>query len=321
MIQPLKLSASVQTLLRCPACKSELTRTDDRFSCINPACYTQFPTVAGAPVLINEKASVFSTDDFVSLRQTTLRLNGSSIAGSIKRFLPRLGGNNKAKQNYQEMAGLLLRQSPNPTVLIIGGSILGDGTEALLAEPRIELVESDVSFGPRTQLISDAHEIPFADGTFDAVVVQAVLHCLTDPDRCVGEIHRVLKKDGMVYAETAFMQQVIDAPYDFTRFTYFGLRRLFRHFDEVKSGVVAGPGTALAWSCQFFLLSFARSRFARGLIRALCHLSLFWIKYFDYYLADSPGAFDAASGFYFMGRRSEGILGDRDLVRLCRGSG
>ena len=59
-----------------------------------------------------------------------------------------------------------------------------------------------------------------------------------------------------MYAETPFMQQVCVARFDFTRFTHLGHRRLFRWFDEVRSGPVCGPGMALAWSYQYFLLSF-----------------------------------------------------------------
>jgi SAM-dependent methyltransferase len=269
--------------------------------------------------LINDNASLFAINDFVAHRQTTFNLRNSSIKRSIKRLLPRLGRNIKGKRNYQELARLLLSQSPAPRVLVIGGSILGDGMESLAGDSRIELVETDVAFGPRTQLISDAHDIPFASAVFDAVVVQAVLQYLVEPARSVDEIHRVLKPGGLVYAESAFMQQVVLGRYDFARFTHLGHRRLFRRFEEVDSGVVCGPGMALAWSFQFFLLSFARSKLVRGIMRALCQLSLFWIKYFDYHLVNKPGAFDAASGFYFLGKKSERILSDRDLIQLYRG--
>ena len=67
----------------------------------------------------------------------------------------------------------------------------------------------------------------------------------------------MLKGRGVVYAETPFMQQVHMGPYDFTRFTHSGHRRLFRRFEEVESGAVCGPGMALAWAYQYFLLSFA----------------------------------------------------------------
>ncbi len=41
-------------------------------------------------------------------------------------------------------------------------------------------------------LICDAHDIPFADRSFDGVIVQAVLEHVVDPFRCCEEIHRVL---------------------------------------------------------------------------------------------------------------------------------
>ena len=80
-------------------------------------------------------------------------------------------------------------------------------------------------------LICDANDIPFENGSFDGVVLQAALEHVADPYRCVEETHRVLKEKGLVYAETAFMQQVHGGRYDFTRFTRLGHRRLFRRFD------------------------------------------------------------------------------------------
>src|SRR5439155_11352263 len=130
MTQPLKVSDTVQKLLCCPCCKSKLARIDDLFSCTNPACNSQFPSVDGVPVLINNNASLFSINDFVSHRQTTLNLANHSIKRSIKRLLPRLGRNIKGKRNYQKLARLLPSQSPNPRALVIGGSSLGDGREA-----------------------------------------------------------------------------------------------------------------------------------------------------------------------------------------------
>ncbi len=84
------------------------------------------------------------------------------------------------------------------------------------------------------------------DESFDGVICQAVLEHVLDPYRCVEEIHRVLRPNGLVYAETPFMQQVHGGTHDFTRFTHLGHRRLFRKFAEVDSGVVCGPGMALA---------------------------------------------------------------------------
>jgi SAM-dependent methyltransferase len=192
--------------------------------------------------------------------------------------------------------------------------------ESLANNPAISLVESDVSFGPRTSLICDAHDIPFEDRSFDGVIAQAVLEHVVDPYRCCEEIHRVLKEDGVVYAETPFMQQVHGAPYDFTRFTDLGHRRLFRRFEEIDSGAVCGPGMALAWSYQYFLLSFSTSRTLRTILRAVASLTSFYLKYFDYYLINKPAALDAASGYYFLGRKTAQVLSDQELMKFFRGA-
>ena len=231
--------------------------------------------------LIDDRRSIFSTDDFVRRRDTTFRLQPGKVETLLQRMLdavPSISNSFGSDRNYRRFAEALLALTPGPRVLVIGGSIEGQGMEALAGNPACELVASDVSFGPLTALVCDAHDIPFEDGTFDGVVVQAVLEHVADPTRCVHEIHRVLKQDGMVYAETPFMQQVHMGPYDFTRFTHSGHRRLFRQFSEVASGPVGGPGMALAWSYQYFLLSFATSRPLRGLLRAFAGVTSFFLS-------------------------------------------
>ncbi|PYX67349.1 MAG: methyltransferase type 11, partial [Acidobacteria bacterium] len=277
----LALSEAVQGLLRCPNCRSGLIFQSGCLCCASRLCGMQFPVVDGVPVLINDHNSLFAREDFVAGKNTTFDLSRRRFVRRLDRLLPTLGRNVKAKRNYQAFAELLLKPSSNPVVLIIGGSILGCGLEALAQQPKIQLTETDVSFGPRTQLICDAHDLPFENNSFDGVVVQAVLQYLVEPSRCIREVERVLKPCGLVYAESAFMQQVVHGRYDFTRFTHLGLRRLFRGFEEVGSGPVCGPGMALAWSCQFFLLSLATSRWMRRVMRVIGRLTLFWLKYFD----------------------------------------
>jgi SAM-dependent methyltransferase len=235
------------------------------------------------------------------------------------RRLPEIGRNPVAARNYARF-GQLVSERPNATVLVIGGSIVGQGMESILSSGGIHFVETDVVIGPRTQLVCDAHDIPFSERSFDGVIIQAVLEHVADPYRVVAEIHRVLKEDGVVYAETPFMQQVHGGRYDFTRFTHLGHRRLFRKFDEIDSGIVGGPGMALAWSYEYFLLSFFNRRVLRGLARAFSRLTGFWLKYVDIALEGKSGAFDASSGHYFLGRRSESTLSDRELIKLYRGA-
>ena len=315
-----KLSEQARTLWRCPVCHSNLLIVDGEVVCQSVVCGSRFPVVARVPILLDESKSLFSIADFLGPEAGSPRLL-SGLQRTARRPLRLKRPNRVSAQNYDRLGRLLLARQPTARVLVVGGSVLGQGMDAIASMNGIELIESDVAFGPRTQIVCDAHDLPFRDRSLDAVVIQAVLEHVVDPYRCVAEIHRVLKDDGMVYAETPFMQQVHLGRYDFTRFTHLGHRRLFRQFDEIDSGPVAGPGTVLAWSYEHLLLSSVSTRAPRPLVKAFARLTGSWLKFLDVLSAGHPAAFDAASAYYFLGRKSDDTLEDRELVTLYRGSG
>ena len=311
----MKISEEMQQNLLCPHTGATLNKNGEYLeSTTDPG--RRYPIIDGIPVLINDESSLFSIDDFVTKANTTFDLRQSKLKKVVRRLIPDISVNVKAKENYDKISAML---APNSKILVVGGSIKGDGMDAIYSNDSFEIIGSDVSFGDYTNLICDAHDIPFANEVFDCVIVQAVLEHVVDPARCVSEVHRVLRPSGLVYAETPFMQQVHMKQYDFTRFTHLGHRRLFRHFEEVGSGPVCGPGMALAWSYSYFLRSFATSRTASRLLNVFAHMTSFFFKYFDYYLIDKPGSYDAASGLYFIGIKSDKVLSDKELIKQFKG--
>jgi len=231
-------------------------------------------------------------------------------------LIPTISANVKARINYLELVELLPKTAK---ILVVGGSIKGAGMDPIYSNRAFDVVGLDISIGPFTSIVADAHDLPFEEETFDCVIIQAVLEYLVDPRRCVAEIYRTLKRDAIVYAETPFMQQVHGGKLDFTRFTHLGLLRLFRNFEEIKSGPCCGPGMALASAWAGFCRSFATSREARLVTRLFTRFTAFFFKYFDYYLIDKPGSYDAASGIFFFGRKSEETVSDRELIKKYRG--
>ena len=314
-----EFSDAIITVLRCPKCMSNLNRDSDFLICSNNNCSLQYPIIDNIPVLINEENSVFSTGDYMQRRDTTINTKRSRARNIAASLIPAISMNIKAKENYKNFVERLLTSAKNPKVLIVGSGIAGEGMKVIIDHPSIELYESDVAFGPRTRFILDSHNIPFKDEYFDGVIIQAVLEHVVDPFMCVKEIHRALKPQGFVYAETPFMQQVHEGKYDFHRFTHLGHRRLFRHFSEIESGPICGPGMALAWAYSYFLYSFTGSRKIRKMLLPISHFSSFFLKYFDHYLIKKPGAYDAASAYYFWGQKSEVTLDDKELLKLYKG--
>jgi SAM-dependent methyltransferase len=306
-------------LLRCPLCRNHLEYTAEELHCVEASCGASFPIINGVPILLNERNSLFTIESFRSTPEP--RREHSALTGIMDRVYGMLPPIDKSRQqrNYMRFVQELGSRSAPSRVLVIGGGVLGEGMEILINNPMIEFVETDVYIGPRTRMICDGHDIPFADEAFDGLIIQAVLEHVLDPHRCVAEIHRVLKPGGVVYAETPFMQQMHGAPFDFTRFTYLGHRRLFRNFSEIDSGAICGPGMALAWSFEYFLLSLTGSRILRKILRHFARIISFPLVYIDPFLLSRPGTIDAASGFYFLGARADTPLPDRELITLHQG--
>jgi SAM-dependent methyltransferase/uncharacterized protein YbaR (Trm112 family) len=315
---PRRFPEALYGILACPYDhKAPLHRAESSLVCSHAGCEKMFRILEGVPVLIADERSLFSAQDFTQPKKESVNARPTlkrRVWDIASKGIPSISLNMVARSNYARLRELLLAVSPNPRVLIVGSGEVGEGLEELIGDRRFTIVESDVCLSGRVQIIADGHDLPFLSESFDGVICQAVLEHVVDPQRCVSEIHRVLKPRGIAYAEVPFMQQVHLQAYDFTRFTLGGFRRLFRYFEEVSAGTVCGPGMALAWSLSHFFGSFSTSFIWIALRSAVLPFFIFWIKYFDYILVPKPKAADAASAVYFLGYKSEVPISDRDIV-------
>ena len=316
---PLVDLESVASLLACPRCSSSLTGDVATLRCANAACACSaagpFPTVGRHPVLVDFEQSILRREELSVDRGELPPLRPRRVVERLPSpirawWQPR---NGVAAGNVGRLLSLL--DAPSPLVLVVGGGTIGNGVDDLYRQSGVRLVAFDVYSSRHTQLIADAHRIPLADGTVDAVVIQAVLEHVHEPTRVVAEIRRVLRGAGLVYAETPFLQQVHAGPYDFTRFTSSGHRYLFRGFDEVAAGSVAGAGTQMLWTVDHLVRGLTRSAVAGKAARA----GLFWLRYLDRLVAPDYGI-DSASAFFFLGRRSEHELAPSEIVPYYRGA-
>ncbi len=75
--------------------------------------------------------------------------------------------------------------------------------------------------------VCDLAAIPVPDGRFDLVLFSQVLEHIAEPAAVLAELHRVLKPGGRIWASAPLFYEEHEQPYDFYRYTQFGLRRLF----------------------------------------------------------------------------------------------
>jgi SAM-dependent methyltransferase len=74
--------------------------------------------------------------------------------------------------------------------------------------------------------VCDLAHIPVEGGRFDHVVLTQVLEHLPDPASVIAEVHRVLKPGGTLWLTAPLFYAEHEKPYDFFRYTQFGLRHL-----------------------------------------------------------------------------------------------
>ena len=77
----------------------------------------------------------------------------------------------------------------------------------------------------------DGKHFPFGDGEFDSVVSFQVLEHVFNPSQFLGEIRRVLRPGGVLLLAVPFVWDEHEQPYDFARYSSFGLRHLLEEND------------------------------------------------------------------------------------------
>ena len=93
----------------------------------------------------------------------------------------------------------------------------------------------------------DGQRLPFSSGSFDTVLLLDVLEHLPYPDYCLHEVHRVLRPGGSLIIQVPFLYPLHDEPFDFQRWTIYGLRTAARrHNFTVEEEVVFGTSLETA---------------------------------------------------------------------------
>ena len=95
-------------------------------------------------------------------------------------------------------------------------------------------VGCDINAAEGVDTIADAHNLPFQDAFFENVLCLEAFEHFHSPEIVVAEIARVLRPSGTVIMTVPFCYPVHEAPNDFTRYTEYGLHKLFEQFFYVE---------------------------------------------------------------------------------------
>lgn len=124
-----------------------------------------------------------------------------------------------------------------------------------------ELVNQDIDGGlhnANIDVLSPLHDIPVEDASYDAVICNAVLEHVANPQEVIAEFARVLRPGGALYLCVPFMQPEHLDPTDFQRYTQDGLVRLveLHGFLARETGPVHSVYATLGWILAEWLRPF-----------------------------------------------------------------
>ena len=78
----------------------------------------------------------------------------------------------------------------------------------------------------KPDIYGDARYLPFKQASVDTILFLEVMEHLTAPERAIKEISQILKPKGYLLLSVPFLYPVHDVPFDFHRFTYFGIHHI-----------------------------------------------------------------------------------------------
>jgi SAM-dependent methyltransferase len=148
--------------------------------------------------------------------------------------------------------------------------------------------------------IAPLHQMPISSQTFDAVLCTQVLEHVEWPRESVSEMFRVLKPGGSLYMTLPMAQGEHQVPYDFFRYTSYGIRSICQGagFQQVSVTPFGGFPTRVAYELPMMMTLFPSMKVdgklsAKGVallpakvlalatIRTL-QVFLFWIDKYDH---------------------------------------
>lgn len=164
------------------------------------------------------------------------------------RVIPFLTGDNKAPATYITHVSYLnwrqLEISIKKSVPYIKGVCLDIGAGkspykkyVLASVDKYIAVDREKThghiFGKKKEgfIDADIKMMPFEDASADSVLLTQVLEHVDDPVEALSEITRVLKRDGTLVVSAPFIYHGHCAPYDYFRFSEFGLKELLGRFN------------------------------------------------------------------------------------------
>lgn len=273
-----------------PRSKTSLIRDVDGYRC--PISGEVFPYQNGVPVFVQKELAEHMHEEregFINWLKSSLRQCPRLYLFLIFLISPVLLGGLSTKN--------FLKRFP------LGSRILNIGSG--VHRPRPDIVNVDIFFYPGVDVVASGEELPFADGSIDAIICENLLEHVPHPEKIVAEMLRLLRTGGELYLVMPFVYPFHACPNDYYRWTGRGIRELLRNADVLDVGARAGPTSGLvAQLGAWFAIAFSFGHEGLYNILSLVGLVIFCpLKVLDLVLGRFPTAMHAPGQIYAVARK------------------
>ena len=146
--------------------------------------------------------------------------------------------------------------------------------------------------------VCDVHHVPFAESTFDIVVLSAVLQYCRNPYQVSEELFRVLKPGGVIYVDAPFVQAYCPDTNDLFRFSKDALQVIFTNFKILQSDTAIPGGSSLAFYCQCLARNATGNRYANLVLATIVSLLVLPASWVNFNRSSN-----VAGAIYLVGRK------------------
>lgn len=114
----------------------------------------------------------------------------------------------------------------------------------------------------KADVLADLNEpLPIENDVADTVISLSVMEHLREPQQFLNEAHRILKPGGNMILQVPFMWWVHEAPYDYFRYTRYGLQYMFEKAGFQNVEIFPQTGFWVMWTLKF---NYQTARLVRG---------------------------------------------------------
>ena len=195
-------------LICCPECYGIIVKINSEYICKN--CSLYFP-------IVNDIPRILTDQNLLKLFRETTR-NENSLKSRIKSKIKLPDERIWSLQSRKLLKQILNQINPdNDNTFVVN---MGSGCESFykkLFKHYKGIIRIGIPHEVEVNAFGDAMKMPIKSSSIDLLISSSVIEHLSNPEKAVKELNRIIKPEGLIYAEIPFIGAYHMAPYDYQR--------------------------------------------------------------------------------------------------------